>query len=77
MRRISENKKKRQQNIARAGASPRQERKTEIEKTLATTRISTASMGKLDKRLDGETKICGHGVKRKVRWNGMTFYIYI
>jgi hypothetical protein len=61
-RRISENEKKRQQNIARAG--PRQERKMEIEKTLATTKISTASMGKFDKRLDGEKKI--RGVKRKV-----------
>ena len=37
----------------------------EIEKTLATTKISTASMGKFDKRLDGEKKI--RGVKRKVR----------
>ena len=64
MRRISENEKKRQQNIACAGASPRQERKMEIEKLLATTKISTASMGKFDKRLDGEKKI--RGVKRKV-----------
>ena len=70
MRRISENKKKHQQNIAHAGASPRQERKMEVEKTLAATRISAASMGKFDKRLDGEKKICGHGVKRKVRRNG-------
>jgi regulator of ribosome biosynthesis len=66
---MSENEKKRQQNIARA--SPRQGRKMEIEKTLATTKISTASMGKFDKRLDGEKKI--HGVKRKVRSNGKTF----
>ena len=69
MKRISENEKKRQQNIGRAGANPRQERKMEIEKTLATTKISTASMGKFDKRLDGEKKI--RGVKRKVR---RTFY---
>jgi regulator of ribosome biosynthesis len=71
MKRISENEKKRQQNIARASGGPRQERKTEIEKTLATTKISTASMGKFDKRLDGEKRI--RGVKRKVRLNGKTF----
>ena len=66
MKRVSENEKKREQNIARAaGGSHHQERKMEIEKTLATTKISTASMGKFDKRLDGEKKI--RGVKRKVR----------
>ena len=65
-KRTSENEKKRQQNIPRAAGIPRQERKKmEIEKTLATTKISTASMGKFDKRLDGEKDI--HGVKRKVR----------
>jgi len=64
MKRISKNEKKQQQNIARAaGSNPRQGRKMEIEKTLATTKISTASMGKFDKRLDGEKKI--RGVKRK------------
>ena len=67
----SENEKKRQQNIARAAGIPRQERKMEIEKTLATTKISTASMGKFDKRLDGEKNI--HGVKRKVRVQWKTF----
>ena len=71
MKRISENEKKRQQNIARAAGSPRQERKMEIEKTLATTKISTASMGNFDKWLDGEKKI--RGVKRKVNPNGKTF----
>ena len=66
MKRVSENEKKREQNITRAaGGSHHQERKMEIEKTLATTKISTASMGKFDKRLDGEKKI--RGVKRKVR----------
>jgi len=58
---------KRQQNLARAAGNPRQERKMEIEKTLATAKISTASMGKFDKRLDGEKTI--RGVKRKVRPN--------
>jgi regulator of ribosome biosynthesis len=68
---MSENEKKHQQNNARAG--PR--RKMEIEKTLATTKISTASMGKFDKRLDGEKKI--HGVKRKVRSNGKIYILKI
>ena len=66
--RIAKNEKKHQQNVARAnGASnthPRDARKNDIEKTLATTRISTASMGKFDKKLEGEKKL--RGVKRKV-----------
>ena len=66
----SENEKKRQQNIARAAGIPRQERKMEIEKTLATTKIS---MGEFDKRLDGEKNI--HGVKRKVRVQWKTFIL--
>src|SRR5690606_19470237 len=46
--------------------------KSEIEKTLATTRMSTASMGRFDKKLEGEKKL--RGVKRKVRllaWSSM------
>jgi regulator of ribosome biosynthesis len=61
--RIAKNEKKHQQNIARA-ANPRQHRKEEIERTLAITRTSTASLGKFDKRLEGEKKL--RGVKRKV-----------
>lgn len=63
--RVTKNEKKHQQNVARSNTTPRQERKDEIERTLATTRQSTASMGKFDKKLDGEKKI--RGVKRKVR----------
>jgi regulator of ribosome biosynthesis len=64
--RIAKNEKKHSQNVARASGpntNPRDARKTDIEKTLAATRISTASMGKFDKRLDGEKKL--RGVKRK------------
>ncbi|TFK43810.1 ribosome biogenesis regulatory protein-domain-containing protein [Crucibulum laeve] len=62
--RVAKNEKQRDQNLARAaGKGPREERKRDIEKTLATTRISTASMGKFDKKLDGEKKV--RGVKRK------------
>ncbi|KAG5639674.1 hypothetical protein H0H81_005857 [Sphagnurus paluster] len=62
--RVAKNEKKHAQNVARAAAAnPRDARKQDIEKTLATTRISTASMGKFDKKLDGEKKI--RGVKRK------------
>lgn len=50
-------------NLARA-PSGRDQRKEEIDTTLATTRISTASMGKFDKKLEGEKKL--RGVKRKV-----------
>ena len=41
------------------------ERKGEIERTLAMTRGSTASMGKFDRMLEGEKK--PRGVKRKVK----------
>lgn len=64
--RVAKNERQRLQNLARAEgvAAERDERKRDIEKTLATTRVSTASMGKFDKRLEGEKKL--KGVKRKV-----------
>ncbi|KAF8239058.1 RRS1-domain-containing protein [Tricholoma matsutake] len=70
--RIAKNEKKHLQNVARANGSsnaaafkthPRDERKNDIERTLVTARISTASMGKFDKKLEGEKKL--RGVKRK------------
>ncbi|KAF8639976.1 hypothetical protein AX17_001223 [Amanita inopinata Kibby_2008] len=58
---IAKNEKQRQQNLGRAaGAHPR---KREIERELAQSRISTASMGRFDKQLEGEKK--PRGVKRK------------
>lgn len=70
---MAKNERQHQQNLARAqGASasatapaPPQERKKQIDRTLATTRSSTASMGKFDRKLEGEKKL--KGVKRKVR----------
>ena len=66
------NERQMAQNIARsqgestvAGPSSREQRKGEINRTLATSRVSTASMGKFDKVLEGEKKL--KGVKRKVR----------
>lgn len=79
--RIAKNEKRQQQNHARAaGAAPpnpsmHQQRKSDIEKTLATTRISTASMGKFDKRLEGEKKL--RGVKRKARRAWLTLLVLI
>ncbi|PAV21221.1 RRS1-domain-containing [Pyrrhoderma noxium] len=62
--RVAKNERQRLQNQARAAAeSERAQRKTELERTLASTRISTASMGKFDRKLEGEKKI--KGVKRK------------
>lgn len=49
---------------AAAGTGARVERKKDIDRTLAMTRTSTASMGKFDRVLDGEKKL--RGVKRKV-----------
>lgn len=61
--RVAKNEKQRLGNLARA-PKERDQRKQEIDTTLASTRISTASMGKFDKKLDGEKKL--RGVKRKV-----------
>ena len=70
--RVAKNERQQQQNLARAQqgtpssstAGPVQERKRDIDRTLATTRVSTASMGRFDRTLEGEKK--PKGVKRKV-----------
>ncbi|KAK0499746.1 ribosome biogenesis regulatory protein-domain-containing protein, partial [Armillaria luteobubalina] len=69
--RVAKNEKQRQGNLARAqgpsssvaDTNPRDQRKKEIAKTLSSARISTASMGRFDKKLEGEKKM--RGVKRK------------
>ncbi|KAF9651750.1 RRS1-domain-containing protein [Thelephora ganbajun] len=68
--RVAKNERHMTQNIARAqgestvaGPSSREQRKNEINRTLATSRVSTASMGRFDKVLEGEKKL--KGVKRK------------
>ncbi|KAI0029929.1 RRS1-domain-containing protein [Vararia minispora EC-137] len=63
--RVAKNERQHLQNLARAQASgaERKQRKADIDRTLATTRVSTASMGKYDKKLDGEKKL--REVKRK------------
>ncbi|KAI0082348.1 RRS1-domain-containing protein [Panus rudis PR-1116 ss-1] len=70
--RMAKNEKQHQQNLARAQQEPgnpssgktlQQTRKRDIDRTLATTRVSTASMGKFDKTLEGEKKL--KGMKRK------------
>jgi len=68
--RIAKNERQHSQNLARsqqgqtASAHTHTGRKREIERTLTTTRASTASMGKFDRALEGEKKL--RGVKRKV-----------
>ena len=72
--RMAKNERQHQQNLARAqqeqgisgssSSQPVSQRKREIDRTLATTRISTASMGRFDRTLEGEKKL--KGVKRKV-----------
>ncbi|KAH6914746.1 ribosome biogenesis regulatory protein-domain-containing protein [Coprinopsis sp. MPI-PUGE-AT-0042] len=62
--RVAKNEKQRLGNLARAAGTPSQaSRKEDIDRTLATSRSSTASMGKFDKKLEGEKKL--RGVKRK------------
>ncbi|KAG6373830.1 ribosome biogenesis regulatory protein-domain-containing protein [Boletus reticuloceps] len=48
---------------AQATREARTQRHTDIDRTLASTRISTGSMGKFDKQLEGDKKM--RGVKRK------------
>jgi regulator of ribosome biosynthesis len=62
---VAKNEKQRLANTAKAaGEDPRGARKQDIDRTLATSRVSTASMGRFDKKLEGEKKL--RGVKRKV-----------
>ncbi|OCH95939.1 RRS1-domain-containing protein [Obba rivulosa] len=68
--RITKNEKQRLGNLARAqgtsssaAPAPLAERKKELDRTLAVTRKSTASMGKFDRTLEGEKK--PKGIKRK------------
>lgn len=63
--RVAKNERQRLQNLARAQAAQgeREQRKIELEKTLAATRTSTASMGKFDRKLEGDKKM--RGMKRK------------
>ena len=66
---MAKNEKQKQQNLAKAAVqtnsipNPRDARKRDIERGLAQTRISTASMGRFDRQLDGEKK--PRGIKRK------------
>jgi len=65
--RVDKNEKQRKGNLARAaqssGSQDKITRKKELEKSLATTRGSTASLGRFDKKLEGEPKL--RGIKRK------------
>ncbi|KAK1223339.1 Rhodanese- sulfurtransferase [Marasmius sp. AFHP31] len=67
--RVAKNEKQRLGNVARAeqAAEARVARKNEIDRNLAQSRISTASMGKFDKKLEGEKKL--RGIKRKFEPN--------
>ncbi|KAF8339043.1 ribosome biogenesis regulatory protein-domain-containing protein [Cantharellus anzutake] len=65
--RVQKNERQRLANIARA---ERAQRKTQIEKTLVHAKKSTASMGKFDKKLEGEPT--QRGAKRKFKSNEIT-----
>ena len=71
--RVAKNERQHEKNLARAQQQtasvsapppPTAQRKREIDRTLATTRTSTASLGRFDRKLEGEKKL--KGVKRKV-----------
>ncbi|KAI0774522.1 RRS1-domain-containing protein [Fomes fomentarius] len=70
--RVAKNERQHQQNLTKAAqvhsvggssAAPLGDRKKIIDRTLAVTRSSTASMGKFNRQLEGEKKL--KGVKRK------------
>ncbi|KAJ1678741.1 Rhodanese- sulfurtransferase, partial [Spiromyces aspiralis] len=68
--RVEKNKRRQQRNLEEAtvaenkkSANPRDMRKQEIQKRLAQTKLSTASMGKFDAKLEGEPKL--KSAKRK------------
>ncbi|KAM5534840.1 hypothetical protein V8D89_011556 [Ganoderma adspersum] len=62
--RVAKNEKQHHANLARAAASSNSsDRKRDIDRTLGVTRTSTASLGKFDRKLDGEKPL--KGVKRK------------
>lgn len=71
--RVAKNQRQQEKNLSRAqqestpssAPHPIAQRKRDIDRTLATTRTSTASMGRFDRKLEGEKKL--KGVKRKVR----------
>ena len=66
--RVAKNEKQRLANLTRAAGSSSSDRKRDIDRTLAVTRTSTASLGKFDRKLEGEKPL--KGVKRKVSLNG-------
>jgi regulator of ribosome biosynthesis len=72
--RVAKNERQRLQNASRAqgATTDRAERKSDIDRALATTRASTASMGRFDKKLEGEKKM--KGVKRKVSFLAALHY---
>ncbi|KAG9057394.1 Rhodanese- sulfurtransferase [Serendipita sp. 407] len=63
--RVAKNEKQRLGNLARAqGTTPsKEQRKQELRGQALQTKISTASMGKFDRKLEGEPKL--RGIKRK------------
>ncbi|EKM79901.1 hypothetical protein AGABI1DRAFT_113150 [Agaricus bisporus var. burnettii JB137-S8] len=61
--RTAKNEKQKLQNLSHSTGQSSNDRKQEIERTLATTRVSTASIGKFDRQLEGEKK--PRGIKRK------------
>ncbi|KAG8740280.1 Rhodanese- sulfurtransferase [Ceratobasidium sp. 414] len=64
--RVAKNEKQRERNLGNATVGNQREReetKDKLGRTLAVTRTSTASMGRFDKKLDGDTKL--RGVKRQ------------
>ncbi|KAK7695367.1 hypothetical protein QCA50_000001 [Cerrena zonata] len=70
---MAKNERQHQQNLSRAqaesgptnknGVALQSQRKRDIDHTVATTRVSTASMGRFDRKLEGEKPL--KGVKRK------------
>ncbi|KAJ1913232.1 Rhodanese- sulfurtransferase [Tieghemiomyces parasiticus] len=71
--RVATNKRRHQRNLEEAAAAdrsigdPRSLRKAELQRALLTSKSSTASLGRFDRQLEGETK--AKGIKRKFKPN--------
>lgn len=77
--RVDKNKKRQKRNEEEAaaknkGLDPRQVKKKQLEDAIAVTKRSTASLGRFDKKIEGEPKM--KGMKRQVMYLA-TFYMGI
>lgn len=77
--RVDKNKKRQKRNEEEAaaknkGLDPRQVKKKQLEDAIAVTKRSTASLGRFDKKIEGEPKM--KGMKRQVMYLATFIWLY-